>query len=211
VKNAALGLAVVALGVAPLAGCREDDASIAGTTQATSTRDDTPVAGTTSPTGAPSDCTLMQPGTNVRYLLCRSTPTDRGGFWFRGRGQIPIAYPYEAPGGQWSGGFLSGDTLLAQWTAECEVPFAFFVPARGGTPRLVTGERSLRNAPSSIAHGWTTSGQAIIEVIPTCNEARPGKSESEIWLISPDGQKRRLGKDAGGWTNYVPLDPAEEQ
>jgi hypothetical protein len=108
-------------------------------------------------------------------------------------------------------GFLSGDTLLVQWTAECEVPFAFFVPARGGTPRLVTGERSLRNAPASIAHGWTTSGQAIIETIPTCNEAGPGKSESEIWLISPDGQKRRLGKDAGGWTNYVALDPADEQ
>jgi hypothetical protein len=153
----------------------------------------------------------MQPGINIRYLVCRSTPTDRGGFWFRGRGQIPVAYPYKASGGHWSGGFLSGDTLLAQWTAECEVPFAYFVPARGGTPRLVTGERSLQDARASIAHGWTTSGEAIIEIIPDCNEAMPGRSESEIWLVSPDGQKRRLGKDAGGWTNYVPLDPKQEQ
>jgi hypothetical protein len=133
----------------------------------------------------------MQPGTNVRYLLCYSGTSDHGSFWLRGRGRIPIATPTEAPGGHWSGGFLAGDTLLAQWTAECEGPYAFFVPARGGTPRLVTGERSMENAPASIAHGWTISGEAIIEVIPNCSEAAP-HAESELWLISPDGERRHL-------------------
>ena len=148
-------------------------------------------AGTKAPTRTPPDCTPMEPGSNDRFLLCRSRPTDRGGFWFRGRGQIPVAYPSKGPAGHWSGGFLAGDTLLAQWTAECEVPFAFFVPARGGTPRLVTGERSMENAPASIAHGWTISGEAVIEVIPNCSAATP-HAQSELWLISPDGEQRRL-------------------
>jgi hypothetical protein len=154
-------------------------------------------AGTTAPTRTPPDCAPMEPGSNDRFLLCRSTPTDRGGFWFRGRGQIPVAYPSKGPAGHWSGGFLSGDTILAQWMAECEVPYAFFVPARGGTPRLVTSERSLAAAAPSIAHGWTRSGQAIIEVIPGCGEERP-ETESEFWLISPDGQERRLRDEAHG-------------
>lgn len=118
----------------------------------------------------------MQPGTNVRYLLCYSGTNDHGSFWFRGRGRIPIATPTEAPGGHWSGGFLAGDTLLAQWTAECEVPYAFFVPARGGTPRLVTGERSMENAPASIAHGWTISGEAIIEGDPELQRGDAARS-----------------------------------
>ena len=145
-------------------------------------------------------CALMEPGANDRFLLCRQTkPRDRGSFAFRGRGTIPIAYPYEAESGHWSGGFLSPDgrTLLAQWTAECEVPFAFFVPARGGTPRLVTGEGSVERARPSIAHGWTRSGEAIVEILAGCSEARPGE-HVEVWLISQDGSKRRLGGSSSG-------------
>jgi hypothetical protein len=117
VKNAALALALVALSAASFAGCGGDDASVAleAATRA----------------NPPPDCTRMEPGTNDRFLFCRASPTDRGGFWFRGRGQIPVSYPSNTPAGHWSGGFLSADTLLAQWTAECEVPFAFFVSARG--------------------------------------------------------------------------------
>jgi hypothetical protein len=139
---------------------------------------------------APSHCSPMEPGRNLRLLLCwRPNASDRGSFWFRGRGRIPIRYPYQAPAGHWSGGFLYGKTLLLQWTAECEVPYAFFVPFRGGTPRLVTGERKLTvRTPASIAHGWTGDGEAIIEVLPGCSE--PG--ESEFLLISPDGKQRRL-------------------
>jgi hypothetical protein len=159
-------------------------------------------------------CTPIEAGRNDRYLLCwrPSSPSDRGGFSFRGRGRIPIAYPYEGPAGQWSGGFLSpdGETLLAQWTAECEVPFAFFVPARGGTPRLVTGERSIEDAPPSIAHGWTVGGEAIIEVIPGCSEGTPqaqtGSGSSRRRTVSSavcaqclnSPEPERLRKGGGG-------------
>lgn len=146
-----------------------------------------------SPNGLPGPrCDLIEPGWNVGYQLCQdpSSPTDRGRFEFRGRGRIPIDYPYAGPGGHWSGGFVSRDvkTLLLQWTAECEVPFAFFVPASGGKPRLVTGERRVEHAPATIAHGWTVDGDAIVEVMPGCGE----RGNSELWLISPTGNRRRL-------------------
>jgi hypothetical protein len=176
----AAGIVSTLLGAAALGGCGGEDAPA--------------VAKTTSRTGALAACSLMEPGRNDRFLLCWRPNTGRGGFAFRGRGRIPIAYPYEGPAGHWSGGFLSpdGDTLLAQWTAECEVPYAFFVPVSGGTPRPVTGERSIEDASPSIAHGWTQSGEAIIEVIPGCSEGRPD-AQTEIWLLSPKyGKQRRL-------------------
>jgi hypothetical protein len=172
----ALVAMIALLGAAALGGCGGD----------------APVVAKTMPrTGALPACTPIEPGHNDRFLLCRG---DRGSFSFRGRGRIPVAYPYEGPAGQWSGGFLSpdGGTLLAQWTAECEVPFAFFVPARGGIPRLVTGEGGIEDARPSIAHGWTGSGEAIIEVLPGCGDAIP-HAQTEIWLVSPkDGKQRRL-------------------
>lgn len=156
--------------------------------------DEAPEAGPTATTAAVPDCTPLEPGRNDRFLLCRrSGPRDRGSFVFRGRGRIAIEYPNTGPAGHWSGGFLSPDgrTLLLQWTAECEVPFAFFVPARGGTPRLVFGGRRLEDAQPAIGHGWTLNGEAIVEAMPTCGAARPNRT-SEVWLVTPGGEKRRL-------------------
>ena len=171
---------IALLGVASLSGCGAGDRTV--------------VAATRPDTQAPPRCTLMEPGMNERFLLCRrSSPRDRGSFSFRGRGPIRISYPHEGPGGQWSGGFLSPDgrTLLLQWTAECEVPFAYFVPARGGTPRLVMGERRIEDARPSIAHGWIRRGEAIIETLSPCSGADT-HPRGEMWLVSPDGKRRRL-------------------
>jgi len=176
-------VALIAVAAFSAVGCDETQSTSAtsGTTLASAPR-----------TGPPSDCTPIEPN-NDRYLLC-GRPNQRGYFLFRGRGRIPIAYPTTGPAGHWSAGFRSpdGDTLLAQWRAECEVPYAFFVPMRGGTPRLVTGDSNMRHAPPSIAHGWTDSGEAIVEVIPGCNEASPHAPKTELWLISPNGKQRRL-------------------
>jgi len=135
----------------------------------------------------------MEPGRNDRFLLCRrSGSQDRGRFVFRGRGRIPIEYPTAGPAGHWSGGFLSpnGRTLLLQWTAECEVPFAVFVAARGGTPRLVFGGERLEDAQPAIAHGWTLRGEAIVEAMPTCGDVH-GRATA-LWLVTPSGDERRL-------------------
>ena len=53
------------------------------------------------------------------------------------------------------------DRLLAQWSGECEVPLAFFVEPDEGDVELVTGG-NLRDAPESLALGWTKLGQAAV-------------------------------------------------
>jgi hypothetical protein len=54
----------------------------------------------------------------------------------------------------------NGDTVLAQWSGECEAPTAFL--GHGGDLQPVTGERSLRGAPESFAMGWTIDGRAVV-------------------------------------------------
>jgi hypothetical protein len=98
------------------------------------------------------------------------------------------------PVGHWERLWLSPDgrTLLAQWIAECEVPIAFFIPAGGGKPRAVTGDRDWRNAPESVARGWTRDGRARV-LLPrgACGGSFriPG-----VYLIDPRGGEPTLVK-----------------
>jgi hypothetical protein len=90
-----------------------------------------------------------------------------------------------APVGHWRRAFLSPDRtmLLAQWSAECEVPRAFFVPAAGGTPHVVSGERDWTKAPNSVALGWSSDGRAKVELLQQAcgiGAHRPG-----VYLIDP--------------------------
>ncbi|HET9675301.1 MAG TPA: hypothetical protein VFP31_10885 [Gaiellaceae bacterium] len=60
--------------------------------------------------------------------------------------------------GRWHNAMLSpdGETLLAQWTAECEIPVAFFVPVEMRKPRPVAPTRY-----ETVAVGWNaTDGRA---------------------------------------------------
>jgi len=100
-------------------------------------------------TAQPHHCVGLTGYSISGYELC-----DSRTFRFAGR-LIDVARPPGSPSGIWIDGFVAPDakTLLVQWSAECETPYAFFVPTRGGVPRLVTGERSMKNAPISIADG----------------------------------------------------------
>ena len=73
-----------------------------------------------------------------------------------------------------------GETVLAEWQFPCDSAVAVFVPAHGGTPRIVTGHRDWRKAPISRALGWTRDGRARIRVF-----GKPG-----IELIDPDAVLR---------------------
>ena len=68
--------------------------------------------------------------------------------------------------GHWAGAWLSpdGETLLAQWSAECEIPIAFFVDVERGTMRPVTGEKKWVEAPESVALGWAPDGRARVRL-----------------------------------------------
>jgi hypothetical protein len=68
--------------------------------------------------------------------------------------------------GIWSKVKLSpdGKTLLATWSAECDGAYAFFIPAAGGKPRLVTGKFDWSSSPMSNGIGWAPDGRARVEV-----------------------------------------------
>jgi hypothetical protein len=100
------------------------------------------------------------------------------------------------PNGHWVKLLLSldGRTWLAQWSGECEVQTTYFIPARGGKARPVTGDAS----DESIALGWALHNRARILVPrPACGSQfrRPG-----IYLVDRHGHatfvkpvKSRLG------------------
>jgi hypothetical protein len=69
--------------------------------------------------------------------------------------------PGDHPVGRWSWAAVapSGDTVLLQWSAECEVPITFLVGAGGGAPKAIKG---LSPAGQSFALGWTPSGRAFV-------------------------------------------------
>jgi len=83
--------------------------------------------------------------------------------------------------GHWRSVAVSPDgrTLLLQWSAECEVPVAYFAPAAGGKARPVH-----RRDVESVAQGWTLEGLARIRFpkdICGAGHERPGVS-----LVDPD-------------------------
>jgi len=113
---------------------------------------------------------------------------------------VPSHRPAGAKVGHWERAYLSpdGKTLLAQWSAECEIPVAFFASGRGGPVRPVAG-RSLRDAPVSVADGWTQDGRAIVEFpAAACGS---GVHKPGIYFVSLDGTRtfvHPLPRRAGG-------------
>jgi hypothetical protein len=105
---------------------------------------------------------------------------------FEPRGQL--SYAPEAgrwfADGQWSELWLSpdGKTLLAQWSAECETSYAYFVPAKGGKPRSVTDGGGPN--PMSFVVGWEADGRARVDVVGEtgCSD---GKWQPGQYLIDP--------------------------
>jgi hypothetical protein len=101
---------------------------------------------------------------------------------------VPSHRPAGAKVGHWERAYPSpdGKTLLAQWSAECEIPVAFFARGRDGPVRPVVG-RSLRDAPVSVADGWTQDGRAIVEFpAAACGSGihKPG-----IYFVGLDGTR----------------------
>jgi len=131
-------------------------------------------------------------------MLCR-VPSGEERFVVRlaggGRRTIEVRRPGKI--GHWSWAVASPDrrTLLAQWSAECEVPVTYFVAAAGGRPRELLPD------VSSIARGWTTDGRAIayVRADPACGSGpQPGAH-----LVAVDGSVTRL---RGARSTDVPPD-----
>jgi hypothetical protein len=162
------------LAVLVLAGCGGSAASVVTVTR-------------TAP--APRSCSRIEesPIALCRLMKAREYTTA---FYVTRRGRLvplPIGHPPGSKVGHWVTAYISPDrkTLLAQWSAECEVPIAFFVAARGGVPRALSDGNQ-----ESIAHGWTGDGRAIVDFPsgPCSGTAeRPG-----LYLVSLDGTRQFL-------------------
>jgi hypothetical protein len=130
-------------------------------------------------------CNGITADLSFHYAIC-------GDRFVRDGEALAIGKPPGAKVGHWAKGYLSpdGKTLLAQWSAECEIPTAFFVPVRGGVPLAVTGERKWADAPPSVADGWTEDGRAIVEIWRgDCGLP----SHRGIYLIAQDGTRTAIG------------------
>jgi hypothetical protein len=96
--------------------------------------------------------------------------------------------------GRWVNALPSPDgrTLLAQWTAECEIPIAYFVPVDTGKPRPVA--RAHRGGfVETVAVGWNDDGRAGVFFfggICGAGDAKPG-----LYLVSLDGEREFVTAD----------------
>jgi hypothetical protein len=69
------------------------------------------------------------------------------------------------------------------------VPLAFLVSSRGGTPKPVTGESDWKQAPESVALGWTSGGEPIVRLPKgVCGR---GADEPGTYVVA-DGELRRV-------------------
>lgn len=132
---------------------------------------------------AEQDCKPTgQTGDETLFLCWRGDSRHPGRFVFvAGDTQRPLDVPSPTRVGHWAWAKISpdGKTILAQWSAECEVPIAYLVSAAGGRPREAVP------AYSSRALGWTNDGRAIIDVLESsCGPASP---KPGIYLVDPDG------------------------
>ena len=91
--------------------------------------------------------------------------------------------------GAWGAVWRSPDgrTLLAEWAAECDTHYAFFVPAAGGRPRPVRGERSWRRSPPSLARGWASDGRARVWVLAGGGCSHRARVQAGRYLVDPHG------------------------
>ena len=78
-------------------------------------------------------------------------------------------YALPSPDGRW---------VLAQWSAECEVPVAYLFPTTGGPGRPVAEPYA-----ETIAVGWTPDGQVIVGFMAgACGEG----NEPGTYLVDPN-------------------------
>ena len=92
--------------------------------------------------------------------------------------------------GRWQSAQLSpdGKTLLAQWTAECEIPVAFFVPLATRKPRPVAPVRY-----ETVAVAWNADGRA--GVFFNGGACGAGLERPGLYLVSLDGNREFVTDD----------------
>lgn len=96
-------------------------------------------------------CRVTDRRKQLRLIVCKSTIRLGTRIVARAPGKI----------GHWERAAFAprGDAFFAQWSAECEIPIAFYVS--NGVMRPFGG-RTIRDAPESAALGWLPDGRAVV-------------------------------------------------
>jgi len=134
-------------------------------------------------TKVPRSCTLATPAFRTCLVGRKQHPTIER---LTASGWVVVTGPlkHADPDAEWGDGalWLSPDsqTLLAEWVFPCDSAVAVFVPLRGGTPGVVTGQLDWRKAPMSRPLGWTADGRARVRVF----------GKRGVQLIDPDSVRR---------------------
>ena len=172
-------LSHVAVRILPTLLCLAFIASACGEEEA-STPTGPPQAASTAPV---AECKPIGQTGDEKLSLCWRGDSRWPGRFVRQMGATRRALDVPQPTrvGHWAWANVSpdGKTILAQWSAECEVPVAYLVPVAGGEPR-----EAIRSY-SSRAVGWTKNGRAIVKVLDSAcgpNAPRPG-----FYLVDPGG------------------------
>jgi hypothetical protein len=92
--------------------------------------------------------------------------------------------------GRWQDADVSpdGKTLLAQWTAECEIPVVFIVPLDTRKPRPAAPVRY-----ETVAVGWNPDGRA--GVFFNGGACGSGLDRPGLYLVSLDGEREFVTDD----------------
>jgi hypothetical protein len=150
------------------------------------------------------DCQAVGSSASATIHLCQSGAGDEHGRFVAETASSVSELAISSPGptasasdagkaGHWAWAALSpdGTTILAQWSAECEVPIAFLVDVGGGSPRPVTGEGDWAKSPESVALGWTTDGRALV-FLPKGPACGSGVNAPGVYAYSRIGDGKLL-------------------
>ena len=91
-----------------------------------------------------------------------------------------LVLPRPDRAGRWTMLLLSPDTrtYLGQWSGECEIQTAYFVPAAGGEARPLS--EYARGSAQSVALGWVGAKARV-----RFPRGRPPEQEPGVYLVDP--------------------------
>lgn len=163
----------------------------------------------------PPGCRVADRHGGTWYLICGVPPAEERSAlpstiatWIPGTEPTQIVAPPQSayatselgpigPIGHWRHAAVSpdGSRLLLQWSAECEVPEAFWTPIRGGTPQAIGAADRWGALPESVHVGWDQAGRALVH-LPK-GECGSSADTPGVYSLSTDGELRLVLATAG--------------
>jgi hypothetical protein len=132
----------------------------------------------------PAGCRFADASTRTQLFLCGHTMKTRT----NGRTRILVKSPGRAGHWEWAEFSRDGSRVLAEWSAECEIPVAYELAV--ASPRLnPVGADTLAQAPEAVPLGWLAGMPVIHLRRAACGS---GAETPGIYLFRGDRAARLL-------------------